>query len=53
MKIKKIIKNQGEFMKDVCRKEMWQPNLLRSGKYFKSMKENNILFENQSRMKTV
>ena len=27
-------------MKDVCRKEMWQPNLLRSGKYFKSMKEN-------------
>ena len=27
-------------MKDVCWKEMWQPKLLRSGKYFKSMKEN-------------
>ena len=27
-------------MKNVCQKEMWQPNLLRSGKYLKSMKEN-------------
>ena len=34
----KIIKNQGGFIKDVCQKEMWQPNLSRSEKYLKSMK---------------
>ena len=27
-------------MKDDCRGEIWQPSLLRSGKYLKSMKES-------------
>ena len=43
MKIRKLLKNQGEFVKSACWKEMWQPILLKNRKYLKLRKNNKII----------
>ena len=35
-------------MKDVCREEMWEPNLLRNEKYLKSRKRNKNKSKNEN-----
>ena len=36
-------------MKDVCREEMWEPNLLRNEKYLKSRKRNKNKSKNKNK----